>query len=131
MKGGTTMVGKNIARLRKEAGMTQEELAEKLNVTRQAISSWERERTEPDLDTVQKAAAVFDVPAEELIYGAKKKPKAIHTTVSVGKDTVGFGTVLAIAISLVKWHSIKWAILHGVFSWGYVIYYVIKYGWGV
>ncbi|MBO4697190.1 MAG: helix-turn-helix transcriptional regulator [Lachnospiraceae bacterium] len=50
------MVGKNIARLRKEAGMTQEELAEKLSVTRQAVSGWERERTEPDLDMVQKAA---------------------------------------------------------------------------
>lgn len=125
------MVGKNIARLRKEAGMTQEELAEKLNVTRQAISSWERERTEPDLDTVQKAAEVFDVPAEELIYETKEKSKKINVTTKVSESTVGFGSVLAIGISLLKWHSIKWAILHGVFGWGYVIYYIIKYGWDV
>lgn len=123
------MVGKNIARLRKEAGMTQEELAEKLSVTRQAVSGWERERTEPDLDMVQKAAEVFGVPAEELIYGVKEKSKIHRTTVSVGKDTVGFGTVLAVGISLVKWHSVKWAVLHGLFGWGYVIYYIIKYGW--
>lgn len=124
------MVGKNIAKLRKEAGMTQEELAMKLNVTRQAISSWERERTEPDLETVQRAAEVFEVPAEELIYGVKEKSKVRNATVTVGKDTVGFGSVLAVAISIAKWHSIKWAILHGVFGWGYVIYYIIKYGWG-
>lgn len=125
------MVGKNIANVRKESGMTQEELAEKLNVTRQAISSWERERTEPDLDTIQKAAVVLGVLAEELIYGVKEKSKVQKTTVNVGKSTVGLGTVFAVAISLVKWHSIKWAILHGIFSWGYVIYYIIKYGWTV
>ena len=125
------MVGKSIARVRRESGMTQEELAEKLNVIRQAISSWERERTEPDLDTIRRAAEVLDVPAEELIYGAKEKSKVQTTTVNVGKSTVGFGTVLAVAISLVKWHSIKWAVLHGMFSWGYVIYYIIKYGWTV
>lgn len=125
------MVGKNIARVRRESGMTQEELAEKLNVTRQAISSWERERTEPDLDTVQKAAEVLGVPAEELIYGVKEKSKVQTTTVKVGESTVGLGTVLAVGISLVKWHSVKWAILHGIFNWGYVIYYIIKYGWTV
>ena len=125
------MVGKNIAKVRRESGMTQEELAEKLNVTRQAISSWERERTEPDLDTVQRTAEVLDVPAEELIYGPKEKSKVQKTTVKVGESTVGFGTVLAVAISLVKWHSIKWAVLHGMFSWGYVIYDIIKYGWTV
>ena len=95
--------------------MTQEELAEKLNVTRQAISSWERERTEP----------------EELIYETKEKSKKINVTTKVSESTVGFGSVLAIGISLLKWHSIKWAILHGVFGWGYVIYYIIKYGWNV
>ena len=125
------MVGKNIAKIRKESGMTQEELAEKLNVTRQAVSSWERERTEPDLATVQKAAEVFDIPAEELIYGVKEKSSVKKTTISVGKSTIGFGTVFAVVISLVKWHSIKWAILHGILGWAYVIYYIIKYGWAV
>lgn len=38
---------------------------------------------------------------------------------------IGFGTALAIAISWTTNQSILWAILHGVFSWFYVIYYAI------
>lgn len=34
---------------------------------------------------------------------------------------------LAMIISYVQWKSIGWAILHGVFGWGYVIYYLIRY----
>lgn len=38
---------------------------------------------------------------------------------------LGFGAALAIAISFTMNKSIGWAILHGIFSWGYVIYYAI------
>lgn len=41
----------------------------------------------------------------------------------VAKSGVGFGTALAIAISWSQNQSIIWAIIHGVFSWLYVIYY--------
>jgi hypothetical protein len=37
------------------------------------------------------------------------------------------GMMLATVISYVNWHSILWAILHGIFSWFYVIYFVIMY----
>ena len=43
------------------------------------------------------------------------------------KYGIGFGTALAMVISYSNWHSIPWAILHGIFSWGYVIYYAIRY----
>ena len=42
--------GKQIRHLRTQSGMTQEELAGKLNVTRQALSNWERDVNEPDLN---------------------------------------------------------------------------------
>lgn len=38
-----------------------------------------------------------------------------------------FGCVLAMIISYTKWHSILWAMFHGVCSWLYVIYYAIYY----
>jgi hypothetical protein len=38
---------------------------------------------------------------------------------------IGFGTALAIAISWSQHKSILWAILHGIFSWLYVIYYAV------
>jgi hypothetical protein len=43
---------------------------------------------------------------------------------------ITFGSCLAIVISYSAWNSIPWAILHGLFSWGYVIYYALKYSGG-
>lgn len=129
------MVGKNIKSFREQKNITQTELAEKLNVTRQAVSNWENEKTEPDIDTLQKIASALDVSVEELIYGRKREVKMIkkvyhnyNTTENVTKG-LSFGAALAMIISYVKWQSIGWAILHGLLNWFYVIYYVIKYGW--
>jgi hypothetical protein len=50
-----------------------------------------------------------------------------YTYTEGAKYGIGFGTALAIAISYVANHSILWAIIHGFFSWFYVIYYAIAY----
>lgn len=46
---------------------------------------------------------------------------------SVVKSGVGFGACLAMVISFTTWKSVFWAILHGILSWIYVVYYLIKY----
>lgn len=46
---------------------------------------------------------------------------------SVVKTGISFGTCLAMIISYTAWHSIGWAIFHGLLSWVYVLYYFIKY----
>lgn len=43
------------------------------------------------------------------------------------KTSISFGSALAMVISYTTWHSVGWAILHGLLSWVYVIYFVIKY----
>lgn len=53
-----------------------------------------------------------------------KKNETITKTIKTG---ISFGSALAMVISYVNWHSIGWAIIHGLLSWLYVIYYVIKY----
>ena len=40
---------------------------------------------------------------------------------------ISFGSALAMVVSYTAWHSIGWAIFHGLLSWLYVIYYVIRY----
>jgi hypothetical protein len=50
----------------------------------------------------------------------------------MGKETatssgIGFGSAAAMILSYAKWHSIWWMLLHGVFSWFYVIYFAIRY----
>ena len=52
-------VAKHIRKLRLERSLTQEELAERLHVTRQAVSNWERSAAQPDLDTLQAIAAAL------------------------------------------------------------------------
>ncbi|MBQ8402329.1 MAG: helix-turn-helix transcriptional regulator, partial [Clostridia bacterium] len=54
-----TTIGQNIAALRKQAGLTQTELADKLHVSHQAISQWERAETLPDILTLPALAEIF------------------------------------------------------------------------
>ena len=124
------MVGKNIKKAREGKGLSQEQLAERLNVTRQAVSNWERGKSEPDIETLQRLSEVLEVSVEELIYGETTvKEKARNWSVKIGGDGLTVGAALAMIISYVKWQSIGWAILHGLLNWVYVIYYIIKYGW--
>lgn len=67
-----TAIGNNIKNERKKLGITQEELAEKLSVTRQAISNWENGKTEPDIETLTKIAQIFDISIDELVDGIPK-----------------------------------------------------------
>ena len=43
------------------------------------------------------------------------------------KSGISFGSALAMVISYTAWHSIGWAILHGLLSWVYVVYYFLRY----
>ena len=125
-------VGKNIKQLRNEKEMTQDQLAEKLHVTRQAVSNWETGKTQPDIETLSALAECFGITVEELIYGKSTQPNnpkvIIEKTTKKGIDTgAAVGIALAVVLSYTKWHSIGWAIFHGFLNWAYVIYYVIKY----
>lgn len=63
------MVGRNLKRLRQQAGLTQDALAERLHVTRQAVSSWETGKTAPDVETLTALAEALEVDVRALIYG--------------------------------------------------------------
>ena len=58
------MIGKNIRRLRKDAGYSQEQLARKLGITQGAVSQWEKDRTIPDTPFVIEMANIFNVPLD-------------------------------------------------------------------
>lgn len=59
--------GSMIAALRKEKGMTQLDLAEKMGVTDKAVSKWERDLSFPDVHSIPKLAEIFDVTVDELM----------------------------------------------------------------
>ena len=60
-------IGKTIASLRKKKGYTQQELAEKMNVTDKAVSKWERDLSYPDINTIARLADVLEVPVNDLL----------------------------------------------------------------
>ena len=66
-------IGETIASLRKQKNMTQNELAEKMNVTDKAVSKWERDLSCPDINTISKLADILDVSVEELLKAKKKE----------------------------------------------------------
>ena len=120
------MIGKNIKKFREQKSMTQEQLADALHVTRQAVSNWECGKTQPDVETIKELANVLDCTAEELIYGKESRKITIINNKTV-TEGLSFGAALAIVISYVQWKSIGWAIFHGLLGWVYVIYYIIRY----
>ncbi len=62
-------IAKNIKKLRQKKKLTQEELAEKLYVTRQAVSNWETGKNQPDIETLKSMAEVLGTDINELLYG--------------------------------------------------------------
>ena len=63
----TQIIGKKIAELRKKSNMTQFELADKLGISFQAVSNWERGNSMPDISKLPQIAALFNTSIDELI----------------------------------------------------------------
>lgn len=59
--------GMMVAALRKEKGMTQQELADKMFVTDKAVSKWERDLSYPDVDSIPRLAEIFGISVDELM----------------------------------------------------------------
>ena len=66
-------IGETIRRLRKEKGLTQDALADALEISRQAVAKWESGKSAPATENLLKLAALLEVPLEELA-GPKEQP---------------------------------------------------------
>lgn len=75
-------LGMMIASLRKEHGMTQLELAEKMHVTDKAVSKWERDLCCPDINSLPKLAEIFGLSVDELMQVKSAAPEE-ETTAKV------------------------------------------------
>ncbi len=70
-------IGEKLYELRKEKNLSQEEVAEKLNVTRQTVSKWETNQSTPDFDKIIPICELFGIGSEELLTG--KKPEKFNS----------------------------------------------------
>ena len=96
-------LGMMISTLRKEKGMTQLELAEKMGVTDKAVSKWERDLSFPDINSIPKLAEIFEVSVDELMQ------IKTDTKENIGKNKVdeivdnalkGIGIAMGIAVTV-------------------------------
>ena len=87
-------VSKNMLRLRRQKGMTQAELAEKMAVTRQTISNWERGISRPDVETLGRLAVLLEVPVDQLIYPPEKRRRVPLSPLSPSFVPISLGVYL-------------------------------------
>ena len=66
-------IGEKLYELRKGKNLSQEEVADKLNVTRQTISKWETNQSTPDFDKIKPLCELYGITADELLTGEKKE----------------------------------------------------------
>lgn len=92
-------LGTIIAELRKQNGMTQLELAEKMGVTDKAVSKWERDLSCPDIKSLPNLAEVLGVSVEELMQ-VKKEAEAPESKVSEIMEIAPKAVAMAMGIAV-------------------------------
>ena len=71
--------------IRKQAGMSQEQLAEKLGVSRQAVTKWETDAGVPDIENIMAVSALFGISIDELLSnekGLKKQAEYLYESIT-------------------------------------------------
>lgn len=90
-------VGEIISYLGKEKNMTQNDLAEKMNVTDKAVSKWERNLSCPDVNSIPKLAEILGVSVEELLNAQTKQENSKADDI-INIALIGVGLAMGICI---------------------------------
>ncbi len=80
-------IGKKLRAARAKCGLTQEQAAERLYVTRQTVSNWENERSYPDIVSIVKISELYDVSLDELLKGDDEMMKHLEETTNAVKSS--------------------------------------------
>ena len=99
------MLGEKLLDLRKSKGLSQEEVADKLGVTRQTVSKWETDQSTPDFDKIAPLCELYEISADELLTGVVTKKEEVITTNNNDSKTKTFGICLGIFLYFV---SVAW-----------------------
>lgn len=105
-------IGKNIRDLRTRKNMTQDELAEKLFVTRQTVSNYETGKSRPDVDMLTNISQVLEADVNEILYGPVTLPdrKADHI-----RFTKNAAVCIALWVLMVVLDDFTWELYHKSF----------------
>ena len=81
-------IGNNIKEIRKQCGLTQKQLAEKIHVTRQVISQWETGATFPPVDRLVEMAEAFNCPVEDIVCDKRKRDFSLLIDFTEARKTI-------------------------------------------
>lgn len=100
-------IGDRIQRLRKAKGISQEELADKIGVSRQAVSKWESEQSIPDIDRVIIISEYFDVTTDYLLKGIENETNTDQPGVDANVFVLGATALnfIGLIMSAVIWYE--------------------------
>lgn len=79
-------IGKKLKAARQNSGLTQEQAAERLFVSRQTISNWENEKTYPDIVSVVKLSDLYSISLDELLKGDAKMLEHLEESTDIVKS---------------------------------------------
>ena len=96
-------IHENLRLLRQAKGMTQEQVAEAIAVTRQTVSSYEQGRTRPDLETLGRLAAAYGANLEDILYGGNRRQRQLR-----GLRTAAVLTASALVCGLLVFAVLLW-----------------------
>lgn len=103
-------IGERLLKYRKANNLSQEEVAEKLEVTRQTISKWETDQSTPDFDKLVPLCELFNITADELLTGKKSEIKYIDSQEKNKNTNISKALVTSICVFL-YFIAICWIIM--------------------
>ncbi len=106
-------LGERLYELRKKKGLSQEEVAERLNVTRQSVSKWETDESKPDFDKIIPICELFEISSNELLSGTKEEKEEEEEVEIVKDNKKKKAIIISIAIFL-YFVSLIWVIISEV-----------------
>lgn len=87
VKGGDFVeIGKKLKEVRMKSNLTQEQVAEKLFVSRQTISNWENEKSYPDIISIIKLSDLYSISLDELLKGDQKMIEHLEVSTDIVKS---------------------------------------------
>lgn len=124
MKGGMDFMelGNQIKHYRNEKGLSQEELAERVYVTRQTISNWENNKSYPDINSIVLLSEVFEISIDNLIKGDVEQMKKEINSEEVKKLNF-YATMMAILMLVAT--ILLMPMLKFIGLYGFIPYFVL------
>lgn len=87
-------IADRIQTLRKQSGLSQEQLAERLDVSRQAVSKWESGQSIPDVDKIIALSELFETTTDYLLKGTQPQPDTAEKSLDSALLCAGAGTII-------------------------------------